>query len=318
LTKSRVAVIGAGSFGRHHLRILSKSPNAELAGVVDSSADRAAAAAAEYVCPIFTSPEELAGKVDAAVVAVPTSAHAEVGCSLLENGIDVLVEKPIAHDLASAGRLVETAARHGRILQVGHLERFNPGVAALKSIVRLPLFFEIHRLSLFSPRSLDVDVVLDLMIHDLDIVLDLVGKMPEEIRAAGISILSDKVDIANVRLAFPGGCVANLTASRVSTERVRKLRLFQPHQYVSLDYQKQDAVVFTVSGNQQIGFQPLTVAKDEPLRLEIESFLEAVVNRSRPPASGEDGLRALEIALAILDKIEEHAKVVAQQIQSLP
>ena len=313
-----MAVIGAGSFGRHHLRILSKSPNAQLAGVLDSSADRASAAAAEYSCPVFASPLELSGKIDAAVVAVPTSAHAEVGCALLENGIDVLVEKPIAHDLASARRLVETAARHGRILQVGHLERFNPGVAALKKMVRLPLFFEIHRLSLFSPRSLDVDVVLDLMIHDLDIVLDLVGKMPEEIRAAGISILSDKVDIANVRLAFSGGCVANLTASRVSTERVRKLRLFQPHQYVSLDYQKQDAVVFTVSGNQQIGFQPLTVAKDEPLRLEIEAFLDAVRNRSRPPASGEDGLRALEIALAILDKIEEHAKVVAQQIQSLP
>jgi predicted dehydrogenase len=310
-------VIGAGSFGRHHLRILSKSPNAQLAGVVDSNADRAAAAGAEYACPVYATPAKLAGKIDAAVVAVPTSHHAEVGCTLLENGIDVLVEKPIAHDLASARRLVETAARHGRILQVGHLERFNPAVAALKKIVRLPLFFEIHRLSLFSPRSLDVDVVLDLMIHDLDIVLDLVGTLPEEIRAAGISILSDKVDIANVRLAFPGGCVANLTASRVSTERVRKLRLFQPHQYVSLDYQKQDAVVFTVSGNQQIGFQPLPVTKDEPLRLEIEDFLEAVRNRSRPPASGDEGLRALEIALAILGKIEEHAKVVRQQIQSL-
>jgi len=260
----------------------------------------------------------MSGKIDAAVVAVPTSAHAEVGCALLENGIDVLVEKPIASDLASARRLVETAARYERILQVGHLERFNPAVAALKTMVSLPLFFEIHRLSLFSPRSLDVDVVLDLMIHDLDIVLDLVGAMPDEIRAAGISILSDKVDIANVRLAFPGGCVANLTASRVSTERVRKLRLFQPSQYVSLDYQKQDAVVFTVSGNQQIGFQPLAATKDEPLRLEIEAFLEAARTRSRPRASGEDGLRALEIALAILGKIEEHAKVVAQQIQSLP
>jgi predicted dehydrogenase len=318
LTKPRVAVIGAGSFGRHHLRILSKSPNAQLAGVADSNPDRASAAAAEYACPIFTSTTEMSGKIDAAVVAVPTSAHADVGCTLLENGIDVLVEKPIASDLASARRLVETAARQERILQVGHLERFNPAVVALKDMVRLPLFFEIHRLSLFSPRSLDVDVVLDLMIHDLDIVLDLVGAMPDEIRAAGISILSDKVDIANVRLAFPGGCVANLTASRVSTERVRKLRLFQPSQYVSLDYQKQDAVVFTVSGNQQIGFQPLAATKDEPLRLEIEAFLEAARTRSRPRASGEDGLRALEIALAILGKIEEHAKVVAQQIQSLP
>jgi predicted dehydrogenase len=255
--------------------------------------------------------------VDAAVVAVPTSAHADVGCPLLESGIDVLVEKPITADLASARRLVDTAARHQRILQVGHLERFNPAVTALKKIVRLPLFFEIHRLSLFSPRSLDVDVVLDLMIHDLDIVLDLAGMLPEEIRAAGISILSDKVDIANVRLAFLGGCIANLTASRVSTERVRKLRLFQPHQYVSLDYQKQEATALTVSGSQQIGFQPLSVTKDEPLRLEVDSFLEAVANRSRPVVPGEEGLRALEVALAILDKIEVHSKLVAQRIQGL-
>jgi len=297
------------------LRVLQASPNAELAGVVDVDQQRATAAAAEFGCPAYESLAELPGKVDAAVIAVPTSAHADTGCALLEAGIDVLVEKPIAGDLASAKRLVDTAARHGRILQIGHLERFNPAIMALKKIVTLPLFFEVHRLSLFSPRALDVDVVLDLMIHDLDIVLDLAGTLPEEIRAAGISILSDRVDIANVRLAFPGGCVANLTASRVSTERVRKLRLFQPHQYISLDYQKQDAVVFTVSGNQQIGFQPLPVTKEEPLRLEVESFLEAVANRSRPIVSGEDGLRALDIALAILAKIEEHAKVVAQQIQ---
>ena len=234
----------------------------------------------------------------------------------MESGVDVLVEKPIAADIASARRLVDNSSRTGRILQVGHLERLNPAITALTTIVTLPLFFEIHRLSLFSPRSLDVDVVLDLMIHDLDIVLHLVGAMPEEIRAAGISILSDKVDIANVRLAFPGGCIANLTASRVSTERVRKLRLFQPHQYVSLDYQKQEAVAFTVSGGQQIGFQPLTVPKDEPLRLEIESFLEAVRNRSRPAVSGEEGLRALDIGLAILAKIKEHGKIVEQQIKS--
>jgi len=317
MAKIRVAVIGAGVFGRHHLRVLSKSPSAELAAVVDTDSERAAAAATEYGCPAYASIQELAGKIEAAVVAVPTSMHAQVGCALLESGVDVLVEKPIAADLPSARRLVDTAARFERVLQVGHLERFNPAVAALKKIVRMPLFFEIHRLSLFSPRSLDVDVVLDLMIHDLDIVLDLAGMLPEEIRAAGISILSYKVDIANVRLAFPGGCIANLTASRVSTERVRKLRLFQPHQYISLDYQKQEAVAFTVSGNQQIGFQPLAVAKEEPLRLEVESFLEAVANRSRPLVSGEEGLRALEVALAILDKIEAHTKLVAQRIQAL-
>ncbi len=288
-----------------------------LVGVVDADPERAAQAAAEHNCLTFATLGELKGNVDAAVVAVPTSLHAEVGCELLESGIDVLVEKPIAADLASARRLVDTAAEHERILQIGHLERFNPAVAALKKITTIPLFFEIHRLSLFSPRSLDVDVVLDLMIHDLDIVLDLAGAMPEEIRAAGISILSDKVDIANVRLAFPGGCVANLTASRVSTERVRKLRLFQPHQYISLDYQKQEAVAFTVSGNQQIGFQPLPAVKEEPLRLEVEAFLDAVANRTRPLVPGEEGLRALEVALAILDKIEEHAKLVTQRLQSL-
>jgi predicted dehydrogenase len=317
LTKIRVAVIGAGVFGRHHLRVLSQSLNATLVGVVDADPERAAMAAAEHNCLTFATLGELKGNIDAAVVAVPTSLHAEVGCELLESGIDVLVEKPIAADLASARRLVDTAAEHERILQIGHLERFNPAVAALKKITSIPLFFEIHRLSLFSPRSLDVDVVLDLMIHDLDIVLDLAGALPEEIRAAGISILSEKVDIANVRLAFPGGCIANLTASRVSTERVRKLRLFQPHQYISLDYQKQDAVAFTVSGNQQIGFAPLPAVKEEPLRLEVESFLESVANRTCPLVSGQDGLRALEVALAILDKIEEHAKLVTQRLQSL-
>lgn len=304
-------------FGRHHLRVLSQSLNATVVGVVDSDAERAAQAAAEYNCLTFATLGELQDNVDAAVVAVPTSLHADVGCELLAAGIDVLVEKPIAADLASARRLVDTAAEYERILQVGHLERFNPAVTALKKITTIPLFFEVHRLSLFSPRSLDVDVVLDLMIHDLDIVLDLAGAAPEEIRAAGISILSDKVDIANVRLAFPGGCVANLTASRVSTERVRKLRLFQPHQYISLDYQKQEAVVFTVSGNQQIGFQPLTVVKEEPLRLEIESFLEAVANRTPAVVSGKDGLRALEVALAIVDKIEEHTKLVTARLQTL-
>ena len=317
MNKIRVAVIGAGVFGRHHLRVLSQSLNATLVGVVDADPERAAQAAAEHNCLTYATLGELKGNIDAAVVAVPTSLHAEVGCELLESGIDVLVEKPIAADPGSARRLVDTAAKHERILQIGHLERFNPAVAALKKIVNIPLFFEIHRLSLFSPRSLDVDVVLDLMIHDLDIVLDLAGAMPEEIRAAGISILSEKVDIANVRLAFAGGCIANLTASRVSTERVRKLRLFQPHQYISLDYQKQEAVAFTVSGNQQIGFQPLQAVKEEPLRLEVESFLEAVANRTRPLVPGEEGLRALEVALAILDNIGEHAKLVTERLQSL-
>jgi predicted dehydrogenase len=315
--KIRVAVIGAGVFGRHHLRILGQSPHAELIGVFDVVADRAQVAASEYKCLAFQSLSDCTGKIEAAVVAVPTSAHADAGVPLLENGIDVLIEKPIAADSASARRLVEAAACNQRILQVGHLEHYNPAVVALKKIVTIPLFFEIHRLSLPGPRSLDVDVVLDLMIHDLEIVLDLVGAMPEDIQAAGISVLSDKADIANVRLAFPGGCIANLTASRVSTERVRKLRLFQPHQYISLDYQKQEAAAFTVSEQKQIGFQMLPVSKEEPLKLEVEAFLEAVHTRTRPAVSGEEALRALDVALAVLAKIKVHTELVAERVQSL-
>ena len=316
MSRIRTVVIGAGSFGRNHLRVLRKSERGELAGVFDIDRDRAAGAS-EGSCPVFSSLEEVAAAgVQAAIVAVPTSEHERVGSRLIEAGLDVLVEKPIAGDVAAASRLVETASRAGRILQVGHLERFNPAIAALKTITRLPLFFEIHRLSVFSPRSLDVDVVLDLMIHDIDILLDLVGKPPEEIRAAGLSILSGKVDIANVRLAFPGGCIANLTASRVSTERVRKLRLFQPHQYISVDYQRQDATAFTVSPDKQIGFQPLNIVKDEPLRLEVEHFLDCCVTRKRPLVAGEDGLTALEVAGAIIDRIEEHTRLVAQALQS--
>jgi len=298
------------------VRVLQQSPQAQLVGIVDADPDRAAAIGAEFSCPVFANLEELSGKVDAAVVAVPTSAHAQVGCRLMALGIDVLIEKPLAGGLADADALLNAARDHNRILQVGHLERFNPAVIALKKICRLPLFFEIHRMSLFSPRSLDVDVVLDLMIHDLDIVLDLVGQAPDEIRAAGICILSEKVDIANVRLAFPGGCIANLTASRVSTERVRKVRLFQPEQYISLDYQRQDGAVFSVTAEQQVGYQPLLVEKNEPLKIELECFLQAVASRERRGVSGEDGRRALLLALAILDKIEEHTKTVAKTLEA--
>jgi predicted dehydrogenase len=313
MSKLRVAVVGAGQFGVNHMRVVSQSERAGLAAVVDSDPARAATAAARFSCPAVDL-SQLPGRVDAAIVAVPTTAHAEVGCALLEAGLDVLVEKPIAPDLDSARRLTEAARAHRRILQVGHLERFNPAVAALKRAATLPLFFEVHRMSVFTPRSLDVDVVLDLMIHDLDIVLDLAGEAPEEIRAAGISVLSPKVDIANVRLAFPGGCVANLTASRVSTERVRKLRLFQPRQYISLDYARQEAAVFEVGENHGIGFRTLEIEKGEPLQLELDHFFECVSARSRPAVAGEDGCRALEAALAILGKIEEHSRRVAQSL----
>ena len=309
--------MGAGSFGVNHLRVLRKSEKAELVAAVDPDAKRARRAASEHGCEAFERWEELSGKVDAAVVAAPTTLHAEVACGLLAEGIDVLVEKPIAPDIASAALMISTAERNGRVLQVGHLESFNPAVTALREATRLPLFFEVHRMSLFTPRSLDVDVVLDLMIHDIDIVLGLTGLMPEEIRAAGISVLSDKVDIANVRLGFPTGCIANLTASRVSTEQVRKLRMFQPREYVSIDYRRQEAMAFRVGENQRIELRPLPVHKDEPLRLELESFLDCVAARSAPRVSGPEALRALEVALEILARIEEHGKVVAHSLSTL-
>jgi predicted dehydrogenase len=309
LSRIRIAVVGAGQFGQNHMRVVSQSPRAELAAVVDLDQDRARQAAGRFGCAALAL-DELAGRADAAIIAAPTAAHAALGLRLLEAGLDLLVEKPIASDLASARRLTETAAARSRVLQVGHLERFNPAVTALRERLTLPLFFEVHRMSMFTPRSLDVDVVLDLMIHDLDIVLSLVGQMPEEIRAAGISILSRKVDIANVRLLFPSGCVANLTASRVSTERIRKLRLFQPRQYISLDYARQQAAAFEVGDGSQIGFRELAVSQDEPLRLELESFFDSVETRRAPVVGGEDACRALEVALAILGKIEEHSRRV--------
>jgi predicted dehydrogenase len=311
---TRVAVIGAGSFGKNHVRVVRESSRADLKYVVDSDMARArehageAKATADY--------RDVIGRIDAAILAVPTVLHAEIGCALLEAGIDVLVEKPIAPTLEEAGRLVDAATRRDRILQVGHLERFNPAVIALERAATLPLFFEIHRMSIFTLRSLDVDVVLDLMIHDLDIVLALARAKLKDIRAAGISILSPKVDIANVRLEFEDGCIANLTASRVSTEKVRKLRLFQPQQYISVDYAKQSAAVFTVGGPQGIAFDQLPVESAEPLKLQFDAFLDAVETRKQPKLDGATARKTLEIALAVLDKIKEHAGVVEKTLSS--
>jgi predicted dehydrogenase len=307
-------VVGAGSFGKNHLRVVQNSPHADLAGVFDLDPARAAEVVLPYRCKVFSSLEELAAHADAAIIATPTTTHSEIGCRLMELGLDVMVEKPVSDTLVGANALLETAERYGKILQVGHLERFNPAIIALESVMTTPLFFEVHRLSEFNPRSLDVDVVLDLMIHDLDILLTLTGHKPDEIRAAGISILSSKVDIANVRLQFPGGCVANITASRVSTERVRKLRIFQPHEYISLDYGRQDAVRFRVKPPLGIDFAPLTIVKDEPLRLELENFFESVATRRAPRVTGQQALAALEVALDISAKIEEHARLVAHTL----
>jgi predicted dehydrogenase len=312
----RVAVIGAGQFGRNHCRVVHESGRARLACVADTDAGRAAEGAAASGATAATDFREVIGKVDAAVVAVPTTAHEEVASALLDAGIDVLVEKPIAPDVAAAERMIDIAERRGRILQVGHLERFNPAVVELERHATLPLFFEIHRLNLFSPRSLDVDVVLDLMIHDVDVVLGLTKVEPEEVRAAGVRILSGKVDIANVRLQFPNGCIANLTASRVSTERVRKLRLFQPQQYLSLDYTRQDLAIFSVGANRQIGFEQASVGKGEPLALQFAAFCDSIESRKSPKCNGPAARLSLGVALSILDKIEEHSEVVSRSLEA--
>ena len=306
----RVAVVGAGQFGQNHIRIVRESPQAELVAVVDSDLAKANA----HGVPSYAHLTDLAGKADAAVISAPTSLHAELGCQAMSLGLDILVEKPIASSLAEADRLIESAIAHSRILQVGHLERYNPAVLALEKAATTPLFFEIHRMSVFSPRSLDVDVVLDLMIHDLDIVLALTHSPLEQVQAAGVQILSSRTDIANVRLQFQDGCIANLTASRVSTEKVRKLRLFQPHQYLSLDYARQDLAAFTVGPDRQIGFQQHAVTKTEPLQAQFDAFLISISSRQTPKLSGETARRTLALALEITSKIGEHAELVARTL----
>jgi predicted dehydrogenase len=322
-----VAVVGVGVFGRNHARVYKELEQqgemVRLVGVVDPNLDRADAVAREFGCRAFGSVAQMLtthSEVQAASVAAPTVHHLEVARALMEAGIDVLIEKPLAASFAEANDLVHLAATHNRIAQAGHLERFNPAVRATIPLLTQPMFFEVHRLSVFTPRSLDVDVVLDLMIHDLDIVLSFANSPVKEVRAVGLPILSGKVDIANVRLEFESGCVANFTASRVSTERVRKLRFFQPQQYVSVDYGRQEVLVFTVGAdtaaagaptvNPQIKVAKPPVTSEEPLHAELKSFLHAVRERSAPVVPLEDGRRALDLALDIVAAIREHGKKV--------
>ena len=306
-------MVGAGDFGRNHARVYSELKDADLVGIVDPSADRAVKIAAEFSTSVFPDIESLAGSVDAASVAVPTIAHARVGCRLLELGIDVLVEKPMAVSLAEADELLATASRGRRILQVGHLERFNPAIVAVLPALNRPLYFEVHRLGVFTPRSLDIDVVYDVMIHDLDILLALVDAPVVDIKAIGIPVLTDKVDIAHARLDFATGAVANVTASRVSTERVRKMRFFQQHEYISVDFTRQDALRVRVAepGPQpKFDFATLPSEREEPLRAELRAFLEAVRTRRAPIVDGAAGRRALALADQVMAGILEHGRRV--------
>jgi predicted dehydrogenase len=368
----RVAVVGAGAFGRNHLRVYrslqNESGQVTLAACVDPSAKAREAVDSAHGVSVFESVEALlasAVPIDAASVCTPTVHHAAAAIALLNAGVDVLIEKPIASTLAEADAILAAAAANNRVVQVGHLERFNPAVTAAMPLRNRPMFFESHRLSVFTPRSLDVDVVLDLMIHDLDIVLTLAASPVREVRAVGLPVLSHKTDIANVRVEFESGAVANFTASRVSTERVRKLRLFQPHQYLSLDFARQDLLMIDVTAaasltplqmqalfaaqgisskdeshtadeveshlaslraakttsndtaeselaaaaahpSAGLSLRKLPTEPGEPLRMEIESFLDAVRTRSTPRVSGSDGRAALALALEINRAIDEH------------
>jgi predicted dehydrogenase len=311
--KIRVAVVGAGEFGRNHARVYREMESVEFVGIYDADSAKASAAANEFHTLAFASLAELQNKVDAVSVAVPTIAHASVGCQLMALGLDVLIEKPMAGNLAEADDLLAAAEKHHRILQVGHVERFNPAVVAVEPIVNRPLFFEVHRLGVFTPRSLDIDVVYDLMIHDLDILLALVKEPVTEVKAVGIPVLTDKVDIAHARLEFQGGAVANVTASRVSTERVRKMRFFQQHEYISLDYARRDALRVGVKrpGPQpEFAFEKLTAPATEPLRAELDAFVSAVKTRRPPATSGLAGRAALALASEVMASILAHSTSV--------
>ena len=313
----RVAVAGAGAFGRNHLRVYRELETTglgvALVAAVEPDTARAADAEAKYAIPVFSTVDELLAanlKLDAAAVAVPTVHHHAVASVLLDAGLDLLVEKPLAATLAEADDLLALAAKHARILQPGHLERFNPAVLAVQPLLRRPMFFEAHRLSIFTPRALDVDVVLDLMIHDLDIVLTFAASPVREVRAVGLPILSPKVDIANVRVEFESGCVANFTASRVSTERVRKLRFFEPRQYVSIDYARQDLLVIRVNaGNatpaeliaslppQVAGLLPLGIAEGIASgKIDLAKIDPALIAQFAAMAKIDPALMALQIA----------------------
>jgi predicted dehydrogenase len=314
IEKIKTATVGVGSLGRHHARVqaeLARTGRIEFIGVCDQNEATARKVASEQNCDFYTDWRELLETVDAVSIATPTETHAEIAVEFLRRGVHCLVEKPIARTLAEADQIIEAAAKSGAKLMVGQLERFNPAIVALRPHVTKPLYFEIHRISPFPARSLDVDVVLDVMIHDLDMISWFVESEIAEIRAVGIPILTDKVDAANVRLEFKNGTVANITASRVGAEKIRKMRFYQPHAYVAVDYVTKYAALTSLAPGTEnplfgIRINRLEINDVEPLRAEIEAFVDSILEDKTPPVTGEDGRRALNLALGVLDKIEEH------------
>jgi predicted dehydrogenase len=301
----KAAVIGVGHLGRHHARILSTLPGVSLAGVVDINRDRAAQVASQFGTSAFAAVSEIAGKLDLAVIAVPTVSHAAIALPLIASGVHTLVEKPVTQTVSEADQLIAAAKQSGVVLAVGHSERFNPAVAAARPYIKDPRFIEVHRLGTSPERSLDIDVVLDLMIHDLDLILSVVPSDVESVEAVGVPVLTPRIDIANARLRFRNGCIANLTASRISKEAIRKIRFFQREAYVSIDTAARDVEMWSVvpqpGAAPKIGGGKLPVPPDEPLKGELEDFVAAVRERRQPAVPGEQGRAALALAIRIVD-----------------
>jgi predicted dehydrogenase len=308
LVTLRIAVIGVGHLGKHHARILSTQPGAELVSVVDTNRPRAEEIAAANKTQAAFDYRDVIGQVDAVTLAVPTELHHDISLPLLAAGVHLLVEKPMARSIAEADAMIDAAADAGVVLAVGHTERFNPAIAAARSFLTDPRFIEVHRLGTFPERSLDIDVVFDLMIHDLDVVLSIVNSDVASLEAVGVPVITNRVDIANVRLRFANGCIANLTASRISRDRVRKIRFFQPSSYVSIDYAAQKVERWSLETGSgaapSIQGGEMAVAVEEPLKLELADFAEAIALRRMPRVTGEAGRRALALASEIADRIE--------------
>ena len=313
--KLRVAVVGVGHLGKYHLEKYLSIPDIILIGAVDINPKRLKEITAKHKVRGFRSHHDIINLVDAVSIAVPTEVHFDVAMDFLTKGIHILIEKPITYDIAQADILLDKAKETGAIIQVGLVERFNPAVIKMKSLVKEPIFLEAHRMNNFTPRGTDVDVVLDLMIHDIDIVLDIVESEPVDIHAVGMSVITDKIDIANTRLVFKNGIAANLTASRVSGKVLRKIRVFQPDSYISADYAKRRVTVVShdKTRKDKFGFPKLTMERAEfpdsdPLADEIVSFVNSVKNGKEPVVSGYEGKKALEIALHIIDEIKSNSK----------
>jgi predicted dehydrogenase len=304
---TRVAVIGVGALGRHHARILAALPGVDLVGIVDINESRAREIGALVNAQWFSSAADVLGHVDAVTVAVPTESHLSVALPFLERGVGVLVEKPLARNAFEAQKMIDAAAASGAVFGVGHTERYNPAVAAVRPLLDHPRFIEVHRLGTFPDRSLDIDVVFDLMIHDLDVVLSIVPSDVVAVEAVGVSVLTRKPDIANARLKFASGCIANITASRISKDRVRKIRVFQRDAYLSVDYAAQEVerwrLVKGNGGMPAIDGGKLQIAQEEPLKRELDDFISAVRDKRAPGVTGVDGLRAIELAQRITDEI---------------